>query len=183
MQKDMKAIFGDHHGLDERSLDSLTKALEKSNLPGFDYIEFKQALHRLQEMDMDETTAFKSAFATASTMGLTKEKLLKTTTHYKKVLIKEKQQFDQALKKQMEQRVNSKLGEVEKLKKQIVSYQEKIKELQEKIVKAQDTIDHADEHIQAAKEKIESTKDGFEHTLQSIVNQIDKDIENINTYL
>lgn len=179
----MKALFGAHHGLDERSLNSLAKALEKNNLPGFDYIEFKQALHSLQEMDMDEATAFKSAFATASTMGLTKDKLLKTTNHYKNVLVKEKQQFDQALQKQMEQRVNNKLTEVEKLKKQITVYQEKIKELEAKIAKAQDTIDHADEHIQAAKNKIEGTQEAFEHTLQSIINEIDKDIESINTYL
>lgn len=183
MQKDIKAFFGDHHGLDERSLNSLTKALEKHNLPGFDYIEFKQALGRLLELDMDEATAFKSAYATASTMGLTKEKLLKTTAHYKSVLLKEKQQFDQALKKQMEQRVNSKMSEVAKLKKQIEEYKQKIQELEQKIAKSQETIDHADEHIQAAKEKLSGTQEAFEHTLQSIVNQIDKDIENINVYL
>lgn len=183
MSDSFKAVFGDHHGLDERSFNSLLKALEKNNLPGFDYIEFKQSLARLVELDMDEVTAFKSAFATASTMGLTKEKLLKTTTHYKNVLLKEKQQFDQALKKQMEQRVNSKLSEVEKLKKQILEYQKKIKDLEAKMAKSQKTIDHADEHIQAAKDKIEDTENAFGHTLQSIVNQIDKDIENINAYL
>ena len=74
----MKDIFGTHHGLDERSMESLVGALERENLPGFDYLEFKQALERLQAMDMAEETAFKSAFATASTMGLTKDKLLKT---------------------------------------------------------------------------------------------------------
>lgn len=183
MQKHIKEFFGDHTGLDERSLNSLAKALDKNNLPGFDYIEFKQSLGRLLELDMDEATAFKSAYATASTMGLTKEKLLKTTTHYKNVLLKEKQQFDQALKKQMEQRVNSKLSEVAKLKKQIADYKAKIAELESKIQKSQHTIDHADEHIQNAKNKIEATGDAFEHTLQSIVNQIDKDIENINAYL
>ncbi len=183
MQKDLKALFGAHHGLDERSIDSLTRALEKNNLPGFDYIEFKQSLGRLQEMDIDEPTAFKSAFATASTVGLTKEKLLKTAEHYRKVLQTEKEQFDQALQKQMEQRVESKLAEVEKMKKQIHDYKAKIKQLEGKIAKAQSTIDHADEHIQAAKDKIESTKEGFESTLQSILNEMDRDIENIKTFI
>jgi len=183
MQTNLKALFGDHHGLDERSINALTKALEKNNLPGFDYIEFKQALGRLRDMDMDESTAVRSAFATASTVGLTKEKLLKTAEHYRQVLTKEKEQFDQSLDRQMEQRVRSKQQEVEKLKKQIEEYKAKIQQLQEKMEKAQNTIDHADQHIQEAKEKLMGTKEKFDHTLQSVINEIERDIENIGTYL
>ena len=63
-------------GLDERSLEFLTTALEKSNLPGFDYLEFKRAVaDLLSNMNMDEATAYKSAFTTvATTLGLTKGK-------------------------------------------------------------------------------------------------------------
>ena len=183
MSKDLQKIFGSHHGLDEKSIQFLTKALGKNNLPGFDYLEFKQSLSALSEMQMDEATAIKSAFATAATVGLTKPKLLETASHYKSVLNKEKSQFDIALQKQMDQRVSSKLGEVEKLKAQIVKQQEQIKKLQEQIAKSQATIDNADKHVQEAKDKIRQTKENFEHTYQSILNQIDKDIENINTYL
>ena len=183
MQSKLKKLFGDSHGLDEKSVDFLTKALEKSNLPGFDYLEYKQSLAALSEMKLDEPTSFKSAFATASTMGLTKQKLLETAVHYKEVLQREKLQFDEAMAKQMDQRVKSKEVEVEKLKKQIEEYKIKIRQLEEKIAKSQDTIDHADEHIQAAKEKIETARDNFQFTLQSIVNQIDKDIENIKAFL
>jgi DNA repair exonuclease SbcCD ATPase subunit len=183
MHKDLKLLFGSHHGLDEKSIGFLTKALEKNNLPGFDYIEYKQALGALLAMDMDEGTAFKSAFATASTMGLTKEKLLKTADHYKKILANEKEQFDAALQKQLKQRVQSKEEEVIKLKKQVEEYKAKIQKLEEQIAKSQNTIDHADEHIQAAKEKIVQTRDNFEYALQSIVNEINKDIDNIGTFL
>ncbi|MCB0572183.1 MAG: hypothetical protein KDC66_20595 [Phaeodactylibacter sp.] len=183
MQQDLKDLFTARPGLDERSVASLIKALERNNQPGFDYIEFKQSLGRLLALNMDEATAFRSAYATASTVGLTKDKLLQTAELYKKVLFSEKQQFDAALQKQMEQRVESKVSEVEKMKKQIEEYKLKIQQLQEKIAKAQDTIDHADEHIQAAKEKIESTKDAFESTLRAILNDIDKDIENIKSLL
>jgi hypothetical protein len=101
MQNKLKAIFGNHHGLDEKSIEYLTKALEKKNLPGLDYLEFKQSLGALLDMDMEETMAFKSAFATSATMGLTKEKLRKTAEHYKNVLTEEKEQFDAALEKQV----------------------------------------------------------------------------------
>ena len=183
MRKKLKALFGEHHNLDEKSIDFLTRALEKNNLPGFDYIEFKQSLGALKDMDIEEQTAIRSAFATASTVGLTKEKLLKTAEHYKEVLSNEKKQFDAALEKQIQQKVKSKEQEIEKLKKQVEEYKAKIKELQEKIDRGQSTIDHADEHINEAKNKILSTKESFEHTWQSILNEIDKDIENIEKYL
>ena len=44
-------------------------------------------------------------------------------------------------------------------------------------------MDSADAEIDAAREKIEATQKGFEYTHQSILNQIEKDIENINKYL
>ncbi|MEL6868102.1 MAG: hypothetical protein AAFP19_27010 [Bacteroidota bacterium] len=124
MQKELKNLFGRAHGLDQKSVEFLTKALEKNNLPGFDYIEFKQSLGALSEMAMDESTAFKSAFATASTMGLTKAKLLETAQHYLKIIMREKTQFEAAMQKQMAHRVESKLQEVEKLKEQIVKHRQ-----------------------------------------------------------
>ncbi len=183
MQKDLKTLFGKDHGLDQKSVEFLTNALEKSNLPGFDYIEFKQSLGALAAMNMDEATSFKSAYATAATVGLTKMKLLETAEHYKKVLNDERSQFDVALQKQMEQRVAGKQKEVEKLKEQIKKHEEKIAQLKEQIAKFQGTIDGADAQINEAKEKINSTQVSFERTHQSILNQIEKDIDNIQKYL
>jgi peptidoglycan hydrolase CwlO-like protein len=183
MQNDLKGLFGKRKELDQRSLNSLIKALESNNQPGFDYIEYKQALARLVEMDIDQATAFKTAFATASTVGLTKDKLLKTAEHYKKVLFAEKQKFDSALQNQMQQRVEAKLTEVNTMKRQIEEYQAKIQQLEEKIAKAQRTIDQADEHVRDAKERITSTQEAFENTLRAILEDIDQDLAQINVLL
>ena len=158
-------------------------ALDRENLPGFDYLEFKQALARLQEMDMDESVAFKSAFATASTMGLTKEKLVKTATHYKQVLAKEKKNFDAALQKQKKDRIEGKRKEVEILKKRVQEYKAKIAQLEEQIAKSEKTIAEADSTIQEAADSINAVEERFDKTLQALLNQIDKDIEDINSYL
>ena len=183
MQNDMKSIFGSAHGLDVKSVEFLTNALEKNNLPGFDYLEFKLSLGKLQEMNLPEDTAFKSAYATASTVGLTKDKLVGTAQHYKQVLVQEKEQFDLALNNQLQKRVKSKQQEVEKLKAQIVAWKAQIENLQNQIIKSQATIDTADDQVQAEMNKIESTKESFEHTHQSILNQIDVDLQNIQKYL
>ncbi len=183
MQKNLKNIFGNVTGLDDKSVDFLVNALQKGNLPGFDYLEFKQSLGALSELHMDEGTAYKSAFATASTMGLTKEKLLKTAEHYRQVLNQEKVQFDAALQNQMNQRVKGKQDEVALLKRKIEEYKAKVVELEKLISQSQATIDHADEDIQQSLEKIERTKESFEFTHRSIINQIDIDIQNIQQLL
>lgn len=183
MNKNLKSLFGSAHGLDQKSIDFLTNALEKNNLPGFDYLEFKLALAALARMEMEEETSFKSAFATASTMGLTKVRLLETADHYKKVLNKERAQFDVALKNQMQHKVASKQQEVEKLKEQIVKHREKIQQLEVQIDKYQATIDGADALIEESKQKIIATQSNFEMTHQTILNEIDKDLDNIKRYL
>lgn len=179
----MKDFFGENHGLDERSMESLVTALERDNLPGFDYLEFKQALGRLQSLDMDESTVFKSAFATASTIGVTKDKLLKTANHYKQVLAKEKKSFDKAMSNQVKAKVDGKRREVESLKKKLAQYEAKIAELNELKDQATKTIDEADATIETAQEGINEVKNRFESTLKALLNQIDKDIKDIDAYL
>jgi chromosome segregation ATPase len=179
----MKDFFGAHHGLDERSMESLVGALERENLPGFDYLEFKQSLERLQELNIEEEVAFKSAFATASTMGLTKDKLLKTAAHYKTVLDKEKTSFDAALKKQVKAKVDGKRKEVEMLRTKLTEYEAKIEELQRLKVAAEKTISEADSTIEAAQESINDVHQRFQATLKALHNQIDQDVTDINRFL
>jgi septal ring factor EnvC (AmiA/AmiB activator) len=183
MQKDLKAVFGTIQGLDEKSVEFLTNALAKNNLPGFDYLEFKLSVGRLLLMAMPEDTAYKSTFTTASTVGLTKEKLISTAQHYKEILLKEKEQFDLALNNQLQKRVKSKQEEVEKLKIQIENWKVQIENLKTQIAKSQATIDTADEQIGAEMRKIETTKDNFEHTYRSILSQIELDMQNVQKYL
>ncbi len=183
MQNDLKKVFGDTVGLDEKSVDFLTNALEKNNLPGFDFMEFKLSLSRMQDMNLPEETAYKTTFATASTVGLTKDKLVSTAQHYRQVLLKEKEQFDVALNNQLQKRVKSKQQEVEKLRAQIDVWKQQIENLQNQIAKSQATIDDAGNMIQHEMDRIGATKENFVHTHQSILNQMDLDIQNIQKYL
>ncbi|NND04809.1 MAG: hypothetical protein HKN87_00395 [Saprospiraceae bacterium] len=176
-------IFAGLDQLDKKSVSFLLKAIKENNLPGFDYLEFKQSLNGLQKMDMDETTAIKSAFTTGSTVGLTKSKLISSAEHYRSVIEKEKGQFDHALKKQMSQRVHGKKEEKEKLTHTIQSYQQKIKTLETEILKHKEKLDRADSEINAAKAKIEETRDKFEDTVKSLLGQIDGDIHKLKEVL
>ncbi len=183
MHKQLVEIFGNHGEIDSKSVDFLAKALDKNNIPGFDYLEFKQSLTALKKMGMDEETSIKSAFATASTVGLTKEKLLKTASHYKDVLQKERNQFDSAMQKQIEKRISGKKGEVEKLKAKMATLQKEIEKLNAEIAKAEQIIANSDKNIAAAKEKILTTKNNFEAAFHAIIEIIDNDIKSIQQFL
>ncbi|MDH3648931.1 MAG: hypothetical protein OEQ53_04570 [Saprospiraceae bacterium] len=183
MTKKISSAFEDLDKLDKKSVEFLIKAINENNLPGFDYLEFKQSLQALKKMDMVEDTAMKSAYTTGSTVGLTKSKLISSAEHYKKVLFEEKQQFDTALQKQVAQRVHGKKEEKATLTKKISSYKGKIQELETEILKYQEKLDKADSEIEAAQGKIEETRDKFEHTFEALVAQIDADVKMIKDTL
>jgi hypothetical protein len=180
MANNLKELFVPNAGTDDKSIEILIQALEKNNLQGFDYIEYKLSVVALSRMNMDETTAIRSAFTTASTMGLTKEKLTETAIHYREILEKEKEQFNIALQNQQDQRIASKLQEISKFKEQVLRNEELIKKMQDEIAKAQAAIRDADFQIEEAKQKIETTKNNFMSTHQSFIAQINQDIDRIN---
>lgn len=179
----MKNIFGDNHGLDEKSVDFISKAIEKANLPGFDYIEYKQAIFNMAKMNLDEATTFKTAFATAMTLGLTKERLVETANHYKTIVLKEKEQFDTASQKQQDSKIGTNLKQVDELRYKIADNESKIKILQGEMDAARKKISDLDYEREQSHQKIEEAKTKFLFTHQSILNQIEKDIQNIQKHL
>lgn len=183
MNKNLSALFAYLDNLDTRSSQFLMKALESNNLPGFDYIEFKQSLGALVSMNMDEGIAFKSAFATAATMGLTKQKLLESATHYKQVLQKEKGQFDVALKNRIQQRVGAKLEENKRHESRLKQVEDQIKRLEAEIVQIKKQIAKNDNSRELEEQKLTVQQENFEKTYVKIQEEIDKDTNKINQFL
>lgn len=170
-------------GMDQRIFDSLQKALEDNNQQGFDFLEFKNSLKTLEGIIPDEPTRYKSAYATAATMGLTVDKLLQSAKFYQSVLTREKENFDKAVGQQVDLNVNAKQKEVERLQATIQQKAEQIKKLTEEITAHQEEMAKAQGIITEATNKIESTKNNFYHTLDVVMNQIQTDAANIERYL
>ena len=134
MAIDLTKLFEPSELSDKKLRGTLLKALKENFLKDFDYLKFRQSVSQLKEMDLDEKTSFKSAFATASTMGLTKSKLNKTAQHYLNVLDKEKRSFAEALNNQVASKVDAKKIKTDEYQKAIKTAEEKIKQLQTEIV-------------------------------------------------
>lgn len=167
----------------DKFMNILLGAMDKSNLDGFDYLEYKQSLQSLQNMDMDESTRYQSAFAMAKTMGATPTKLLETANHYLTVLKNEEQKFGQALVNQKEKQIGDRHQRIEQLDKAAAQKRKQIEQLTKEIESHEQESAQIKEQITDASVKVENTKNNFVVTYQLLIGQIQEDIRKMQTYL
>lgn len=167
---------------DNSIIETLFKAMSENNVQGFDYFEYKQSLKTLLGM-LDEPTAFKSAYATAATMDLTKQKLIDSANFYIKVLDKEKEKFTQAVDAQVAANIKGKESEIEQAKNQINEKSEMIRKLTDEISALQQKMNEIQSHIIQATQKIQATSANFEASYQKIASDIKADVEKINQHI
>ena len=183
MNIDLNLLFNPEKKLDDKSTMALLKAMVKSHDTGFDYLKFRQSIKSLREMDVEESMSFKSAYSTATTLGLTKQKLLASANRYLGVLQNESEIFTEALKSQIDKNVNSRESMISQLEDRIKENKAKIVDLEREIEVYQKKIDNVDADIESSQLKIDSTKERFRNSYVTITDIIKKDIELINLYL
>ncbi|MEM6320721.1 MAG: hypothetical protein AAF960_23840 [Bacteroidota bacterium] len=164
-------------------IEILFGAMEKHNLDGFDYLEFKQSLKSLEKMPMDEQTRYQSAFAMAKTMGATPKKLIDAAGHYLKVLQHEEKKFEQALNNQRSKQIGGREQQIKDLETGIRQRAEHIKKLNLEIKKSQQQLQTIKKEISGAVSKVETTKNNFIASYNTVVAQIQTDVESMKKYL
>ena len=169
--------------LNEKIMTKLLTVLSENNLDGFDYIEFKNSIKALEKMQMDEKTKYRSAFATAQTIGLTREKLLESIAYYQKVLNKENDEFLKALNSQVNVKVGDKKKELQGFDKMIKDKTLQIQRLQKEIEKHKEVQKSLSQEIEKDTVHIERTRSDFETTFFKLMHQIKEDVKKINEYL
>jgi chromosome segregation ATPase len=169
--------------VNQKFMEVLLKAMDKNNIDGFDYLEYKQSLNSLKDMPMDEKTRYQSAMAMAKTMGGSPQQIAQTAQHYIDVLKQEENKFEQALANQMKSQVESKQKQILKLEETIKSKADRIKALTKEIEAHQQKQKTLDSEIKKATTKVESTKNDFIASFNSLVSQIQEDMDNIKQYL
>ncbi len=169
--------------VDNSILDKLFQALDDNNQQGFDYLEFRKALIALNALSMDEAIKFQSTFATASTMGVTLEKLIESIEFYKKVLINEENNFIKAIKEQTTVNIDEKNSEKEKINLAIKEKSEKIRKLTEEIRGHQSEEQQLRLSIETSEYKINETALNFETSLNIIKKQLEEDATKLKQYI
>lgn len=161
----------------------LMEAMEKANLPGFDYLEYKKSLQNLKAMNFTDDVRFKTAFAAAQSMGVTPTDLTKSAQHYLATLAKEEGKFKQALAKQRTAQVSDKEARLQSLDADIKQQEAKIKELQAAIEKTRAEQQKLRTTIQKSTGKLTKTSKDFETTYRVIVESITSDVQKMEQYL
>ncbi|MCG8327514.1 MAG: hypothetical protein MI974_07510 [Chitinophagales bacterium] len=174
---------GEPGKVSKKFMEVLLKAMEANNIEGFDYLEYKQSLNSLKNMPMDEKTRYQSALAMAQTMGVTPAKLIDTAQHYIRILQDEEKKFEQAVANQINTQIKSKEQEISKLEETIKAKAAKIKELTQQIEAHQKNQEKLKTEILDSSRKMESTKNNFIASYNSLVGQIQEDVENMQQYL
>lgn len=175
MTINLKDLFAVSSEMNEKVLLKLLTAIKDGQQKDFDYLKFKQSYKSLCQMGMDESTAAKSAFLTASTMGLTKDKLLNTVQHYKNLLNKEKEQFAVALKNQIANNIDAKALEINRLQEKTEENKRKIQQLMDEQIIIESEIAKLRESAELSKSKIEDTRDQFKNTFDILYAEIEED--------
>jgi len=149
---------------------------------GFDYIEFKQSLQSLGNMDMDEQTKIKSAFAMAKTMGATKSRLLETAKYYMGILENESSKFNNAVSNQINQQIGGKKEAQKDIQLSIENKNKQIEQLKSEIAQLEIDNETVSKEISSGKVKVLKTKNDFQTTFNLLLDKIKKDIDLIEKY-
>ena len=167
----------------DKFVEVLLQAMERANLPGFDYLEYKKALQNLEKMNFDEGMRFQTAYAAAQSMGVTPQQLTESAQHYLTALQQEQQKFTAAVGKQQSDQVGSKEGELQRLDQVLQEQQTKIEALKQGMEKTQERQQQMKQEIEENRSKIAATAADFAKTYDTIAGSIAADIEKMQRYL
>ena len=169
--------------IQDKFLKVLFDALQTSNQEGFDYLEFKDFLRSLANVPMDDNTRFKSAFATAQTMGATKDKIISSAHQYISILGKEESKFQEALTAQKDRNLTGKQKEIKDIETTIQQKEAEIEKLKTELEAHRQQIKTLEHDINTASDKLAQTASDFQATYQALMSQIQDDVKNIESHL
>jgi hypothetical protein len=161
---------------DEKFVQMLMKVIADNNIPGLDYFEFKQAIDAMGSAQIDEKTKFVTTFIVYAQQGCKKEVLLSSVDKYMSVIRNEVSQFDSELKTQRQEKVQSKLIQVEEAKK-------KVAELTQAIADANNLILKASQEAQQENLNLQIVEANFKKSAERVLGMLQGDKEKINNYI
>lgn len=161
----------------------LLGAMDANNIDGFDYLEYKQSLHNLSKMPMDEQTRYQSAYAAAQPMGVTPKRLLETAQFYIDILKKEEAKFATALANQRTKQIGDKEQQIQQMDRLVIEKTKQIERLKKEIESHKKQSGEMKASISDATVKVETTKNNFIASYNLLVGQIKRDMDNMKKYL
>lgn len=161
----------------------LEEAIASSNLPGFDYIEFRDSLVRMQGVPMSEEQKFQAIFATAQSIGVTQQKLLEAIDHYLGVIKAKDDEFTTYSEEVYNSKVASVEAAISQLTATIDGEASEIKRLTESIQARRKQQDEMTLQVLQARQDIGNKKAAYQATRDAVVGNLTADRSKIEAYL
>lgn len=161
---------------DEKFVEMLWSVISQNNIPGQDYFEFKQAIDAMASLPIDEKSKFLTTYTIFQSQGCKKETLLASIDKYIGMIQKEKASFEAEFESQRNEKVNSKMAQVEEAKK-------KVEELNKQIMEANNFILAASQEAQQEEMKLQMTAANFSKSAEKVLGIFQTDKDKINNYI
>ena len=114
-------------------------------------------------------------------MGLSKEKLIQSASHYLNILISEDKKFKDALENQKAKQIQGRADQLAAIEKSVVEKQQMIEKLNKDIEASKGKLEAVRKEINDAVVKIDVTNQQFVASYNLVYGQIYEDIEKIKT--
>jgi len=167
----------------DKFVNHLLKALDAAGQDGFDYLEFKNSVKSLENLNMDEETMFKSALAMAKTMGAEKSSLESSAKYYLSILASEKQKINDAYIEKVKSDQTETEKHISRLSDTIKSKADQLKKLELEIKQHSAELEKYKSEQGQNAQKAKVTLNEFEKAYQMINGQIAGDLEKLEKYL
>lgn len=156
---------------------------EKANLPGPDYFEFWRTMEALEAHIPSEEARIKAAFASLQVQGLDKGRLLDTAAQYREIVLRDKANFEAAVRQKAEAEIAGRQAEWQTLKQQNEERQRQIDQLQRDIAAAEQRMEQLQREIEQEKSKIDQVQRGYLAACEAMVGKINADIQRLEQML
>ncbi|NCS92451.1 MAG: hypothetical protein GW761_01470 [Leptospira sp.] len=149
-------------------VDVLFKEIEKSNLEGYDYLEFKTSVEELVESGLQKEQAIKAASIAVKSLT-TPKAILDSIEHYLQIIDKNKKDFE----KNVILKLKDKISEEEKELNSTISEIERLRKLETELRKS----------IDSNQIKIENNSQGFNEAYKLVLGSMKEDEKTIKKVL
>jgi len=153
----------------------------KANLPGPDYFEFWKMMETLEVHIPDEKSRISAVFASLSIQGLSKEKLLESASHYKTIIEKDKNEFENAVADKSKIEIDSRNKTITDLEKKMAENVALVQNLNKEIADAQGKMTTLKSEITEAEQKIINNKGNYNLACDAMLNKLSQDIIKIQS--
>lgn len=161
----------------------LEDAIQEANIPGFDYIEFRDVLSNMASLGLPEQKLFQAAFASAQIAKVTKTQLLEAIDFYIKVIATKAQEFNEYVAGLEATDVSGKDKAIADLEKLIEEDALQIQKLTASIGERRQKQDALRMEKAQADLDIKNKTAAFEATKSTVVDKLNSDRNKINTYI